>query len=1118
MRRARVARLGPTMSRGMHNPGFDPWDSNIEPGPAPLGLAGREHTVFAWLRAKNVVVAQAYRRLIELSRADPSEDPLATLLAMHLCRELMNTLPRQFGVARSASVSYSSKLNDIIKVWPKPPDGERGKMPDRARRQLVALLDEQEASTTRPDEFVAFLLTINPAARAWVPPHVTSHWDRIRERALRVTHGLMAIPAVYPSSSDGRAVADDLTDTLYSAVAGHFDTTPTIEELVREPAPRGQDAGRVAAAIVTPAQAFRFFREARVEWFPVLAADPRFFGSPKDTANVEGGYIYPPWPEGDLILRAAASFPDEVLATLNKVAKSRNQAVLAGVVGILNALPIAQATRWVERHRGWPDQDQVVVTNARSLGELAAKIANDRDDQLAWELLWRVIKPLWDQRTDTMGDFLLGQALATIEERIIPAQAPAAVTFLLAKAPKMIKQSVRPFEASVSWLDRFDQEPEFAHDRMPWRVVQTLYRMALRLPSPEFAQVGAALRTERTEVLRRLGVALLAARPADDPIGVAEVISDPQRWDNVNTTAEFQSLAGASLALLDAATRDGLVDYIVLARDVTARYDDAFGGSADGPAREQVVAGWRSAYLWPARDQLTPAEAERTGPLVKPAAREGRRGMRLDQEPSPLSTAEMGSMGPRAVFEFLRTWRPTDRWSGPDEATVAGQLGAAVAADPSTWGRELVNADGLAPVYAYQIVEGFRTALRTGPEFDLAPLVDWLNQFVTIVDAGDGWRSSVERHAMGFLDDAITYRLTSVVDRAGRVADLVITLLGAPPKTKVEEASDLDLLTKSFNSTVGQAIYAGCRLVFAIAESAGSEAERLADALEERAITDRSAVTRTAFGRGLPWLISAPVIDTKALVEQLLEPNDPGATVAWNAYVLAWKPLDDVARRTKDFYAAAAANAGSDQQVGQRPFDLRERVGQHLVIIALRGTVDEAGDWLTDFYEHAPDSILADTTRFVADHLALADLPERMAEVAMTTLAERATRGGPMETRALGWASRTAVRQEEVLTRILRPAAARVAGTDDPTGVVGLLVRLDATPCQDVAGVLWRVVEGDEYEALPHLAGDELETVLRRLWTDGDERCRRVARQTIDLLGSRGNGRYGVIIRDVPAG
>ena len=64
------------------------------------------------------------------------------------------------------------------------------------------------------------------------------------------------------------------------------------------------------------------------------------------------------------------------------------------------------------------------------------------------------------------------------------------------------------------------------------------------------------------------------------------------------------------------------------------------------------------------------------------------------------------------------------------------------------------------------------------------------------------------------------------------------------------------------------------------------------------------------------------------------------------------------------------------------------------------------------------------------------------------------------------------------------------------------------------AAVLWNVVEGDHYEALPHLAADELETVLRRLRASGDLRCRRVARRIINLLGARGYENYGVLLGD----
>lgn len=655
-------------------------------------------------------------------------------------------------------------------------------------------------------------------------------------------------------------------------------------------------------------------------------------------------------------------------------------------------------------------------------------------------------------------------------------------------------------------------------------MVQALYGEVLRLPAHEFASVGTELRGRREEVLRRLGIALLAARPTDDADGVHAVISDPGRWDHRNSTTrdEFRALCASALPVLDEATRRGLITYVVTAADINERYDEAFAGQDDAPSRTQMVQDWRSLYLGAVASGLTEEEAEAVGPLSPPETptRRRRRGV-IEREPSPISSDDMAAKDPAEVVSFLLSWQSSLTFAGADKTTVAAELKVAVAGSPARWAEALAHGDRRLPlVYAYQAIEGLRSALGDGAAFELGYAVDWLTQVVgDRSDDRDGWRTSVERAALTLIEDAVKHTPAAVTSLARPIADLVISLIGAPEGEGVFlDSANVDLLTESLNSTPGEAIDVGARLVYALAERSGAEARRLVEALDAQAVAQRSPVISASFGRALPWLVSVPGVQTTDLVDHLLAPDDPASDLVWGTYVLAWSPINAVVVRTADFYARAARAAGEDQPVGRRPVDPRERLGQHLVKFDLRQTVPEAHAWLIDFYESAPDSILAHTTRFVADHLRLEDLTADAAGRAIDILAGRSVAAGPAEAHALGWASRTVTRPSDILVRVLKPAAARFTGTDDPGGVMSLLARDEPYACRDVAVVLRSVIDGDRYEALPHIAGDDLKVVLRRFLSGGDPACRRSAKETIDRLGAQGFAEYGSLLDEPGAG
>jgi len=94
-------------------------------------------------------------------------------------------------------------------------------------------------------------------------------------------------------------------------------------------------------------------------------------------------------------------------------------------------------------------------------------------------------------------------------------------------------------------------------------------------------------------------------------------------------------------------------------------------------------------------------------------------------------------------------------------------------------------------------------------------------------------------------------------------------------------------------------------------------------------------------------------------------------------------------------YEMAAAAVRHRRQAAHDALDLRRRNRQHLSVLAMWGVPDKANVWLDQFLELAPTQIVAETSRFIADFLTLADLSDEAAIRVIAILKVRLLKAGP---------------------------------------------------------------------------------------------------------------------------
>jgi hypothetical protein len=1100
----------------------------------PEALAPREAEVYRGILGYNAMLAETYRRAISLTRGLGPVDRLAPVLGLHLCRELMNALPNVIdkggGLAR---VEYRSEFNQVVAAWPPDPDGTRtGEVPEAARAILLDLLAQHEASETRAGAYARMVKRLDPSS--WKVPTVTAdkQWAAIHERALAVAHHLMRVPRVgWPSITEARQTVDELTDVLFVMLAPHYVTTDALDELLARTAPTVDDARQVARLLGLHQQATHFFSRAEPAWLDPLIAHGGFFDpGPAYVPADEPGYIrYPPWPQGEFLLRATADSPGVVLAQLlphGRVPKPRlseNPYVVRTVVEILLAAPIALVARHLAKPVGWPEHSRVNTITAKGLTQLALRLIEAGEAARGYAIAAQVVRALDATERSGMADYLLGQCLAILVDGVEalgdPDRSARLAKFLIDELRRLAQPK---YEFSTTWLPSFenrDHDEHLWHDR-PWRLLLAANRAAQSLPAEPLAALVERLLRQPRESMKRLGLALVAKRHEDLMPIANKIVSDAETWEGGATDVEFRDVVRASFGDLRPAARSALVTYALAARRIRRRHRQARRRGVDEPAAEWV-SGWRSVLLASVSDQLTASERRRLGTLT-PVSDEPRRGVhRIEPVRPPLSAAELTSRPVADVVEFLNTWVPSGGVFGADKPTLAVELRTAVLSDPVLWGARIAEMGEIGLVYSTQVLRGFEEVEQNREEpVDWAKVLSWIRSCLDAPPAEDEWRLEAERASASAIERVARKRALDGGEGAAATR-LLVPLLRSPdpdPEQAARGPTVADVLMLSLKSVRGEAITAGTWLLHRLLEDetddAGTAAE-LGDELAAVLARERTALVAVSFGRGLPLLLEADEKKRDHRWRDLLltEADESFCSAVWQGYLLTWtRPIRAIIDAAADFYRSSTEAIESLDVERREPLSVVEQLGHHLALLHLWASIPDAEALLRRFFELARDEDRSTIARFIADHLAVEGQSEAAIDRAISFLTSRVASTGEREGEALLWASRSRYRRDGILFDIVLPAIDAGHGEADFGDVLRLMVEFAAKRPGPVATALQGLMQRDRWHSIPVIAAEDLATILGILLASGDENAQRGATKIINDLGALGYHTYRTLL------
>lgn len=1084
---------------------------------APLRLTETEQVVHDRLteresHASAPRLADAYLRILGLSR---SGDPIDGVLAAHLVRELLAALPRVAGVGPiRGHTDYESHVRAIADVW--PDTARRAPPPKAAVVRLQELLEDHDRASNRARASVDGLLrALDPGRAAHIPDASVTRWLDLARRGSGFAHAIKETERELPDPDAIRRLADELTTTLFAALAPWFVAIEEVDRRLAARAPTAHDASVVLRLLTTQSQVRYFYDRADARWLRPLAAVDRGFTHPPGLIEMEDGWLAPDWPQGRYLARVGGLEPEEVRRLASRVSASDNPLVVQLLVKIARALPSSSAATlvpWLCSRLATPIRVEYLAVE---IAKLVEALANGGHPDAAARLFLAAARHVSS----------LGRERSWHLERVLgPTESVAGSVGTIGPGIwKLLDGALRKDRArrrySKLWLRNIDRRPGRRVDNV-WLLANAAYRLLLAGPLEHSAQFAATLLARRDAVARRVALAAIADRPdlLKDP---DDLILQAAIWDEAGSTRyEYRRALGAAWPRASELARSALLAYAAEAAEAGQIIDRLDIAGIVEPA-DEVIRGWRSRLLHRIADQLPDDWLQEFGPLdVVAEDRLPEASLAWRGTSGPIEETELAALDVDGVIALLANWsEPTER--SCDAPTLEGLAGTAGEVIPSRLEEFAPLVDRivlLRPQILAAITGGIERAMRGGqlgnPHLGVQFVLD-LAEHLQPTSTDDQQRQ-VLRDVAGTVTLAANKELLEP-QAFPRARSLLRRMLEEEPAggwndRSVSEEWDAGLV--ALNTLRGEVATALLELMFE-ARRLGLEDEfqELSGLLRQGVLHPDGAIPiRASIGMRLPWLLGHDVGRQAEWVECLLGSDVPAAQrdACFQGYLLYARIFSESVELLRGAYGRAVVELAADDNRDRGLRDEREHLGIHVAWAHLTGSRAEAEEqWLATFFSRAPDAVRAHVARWIAEQAASDDSDEGARNAARAFLRARVVEADPSEAAseldAVSWVAPAVNRSEEVLIEIILPALEKTRGrTENESGVAELAARLAQTQPLPAARALRLLVEGDELHSLPHVAADPLRRGLETLMASNDGGARRVAEETIHTLGAQG--------------
>ena len=562
-------------------------------------------------------------------------------------------------------------------------------------------------------------------------------------------------------------------------------TLEELDSLLGIQSPTQDDIKRLSELLKHPTHVEYFF--LRLTWPGWLTPleEHGFFSKPSEGIS-EGDYImFPTWPLSKYLIKVAGEKPREVMDIIKSMKETDNFRVHINLIHCALRMPSSVAKEMVPLAKKWITlpYPNLVPTE---LAELCIKLSNENEVEPALDLLETLldvksrdgeIPVSLKEAQPHFGIWWYEQILNKVVFIVLKKEPCKVIKILCSKLSKAIRLE-RPDEdsfyndLSYIWRPAIENHSQNMDDRDVKNLLVTTIRESLETIGKSdkkiFNNCYQSLSKFSYPIFRRIELQLMRLFP--DLLGseIQNALSQKKVFEDICLWHEYYHLIREQYSKLPRRLKENILKWIEEGPDIKrfeSWYKERRNTLPTQEEKDAYEANWQTSYLSALKDVVPLEWKERWNELVAKYGEPDNPDFHFYTEPvrvgptSPLTKEEVKKRTPQEVVNYLRTWKPSKDFSAPSMEGLGRILSEVISEDPSNYVRVCLEFKTLHHVYIYNLISGFREAVKKGNVFDWSPVILFCNDILTTSETD-------EIHA----DEANLYDWKSV---KGAIADLL---------------------------------------------------------------------------------------------------------------------------------------------------------------------------------------------------------------------------------------------------------------------------------------------------------------------------------------------------------
>jgi hypothetical protein len=751
------------------------------------------------------------------------------------------------------------------------------------------------------------------------------------------------------------------------------------------------------------------------DWISPLKRRERFSNPPP--AEIRDDSIrFPPWPEGEYLLRMASKSPQEVFNAINeKWYQSDNHSIHDLILRIAAELPPALAAQMAKAEAMWASrQKRFYLLYSHRAEPLIIKLAQNNEVDAALKLLDPILSVQAPDGKRADKEIVLDGTAVRLSVDPVGREDPwniqklvAAVGSELAKSEpagtlSMLSQKLSEAveihqndrrsddDFSTIWRPQIAAEDRGQLLDVFVAAVRDVGLSIVRNSETGYETVVKIFETQKWPIFKRLEYYVLSDTTTLSEVIVSRMLTKRDLYQSATANPEFKQFLSNWISKVPEETRQKVFEIVDSGPDLN-RYSRYLGGQeARGlrsEAEQWITDKWHLEWLTVLEKAIDNSRCDVLTSLTekygRPQSARMIGGFRAISDASALSLDEMKELSIGSLMSYLRNWEPPPEWDPekPNRAGLGGILQLWVKENPGWFTENLgcFEDDALHPTYLRSMIDAFSEVLKGDSDFDIYAVVrtiEWLlrNTTPTASDKSDwdedpGWNWAHMSSAR-FLAELFLHPQRLDLSRHNELWP-ALNLIAENPSPLPEDENHLqeksDFGIHALNSIRSVGIEAVMRYAGWIKESNSgitADSVELSDVFALLGkhldpVTDGSIAVREMFGMHfnlLAWLDQEWL--EKHLSKLFPKKFEVLDRFAWNSYLLFSRPvvrlLPAMRFRYERAINALQSNIGAVN-------DSERALGNHLINYYKWGVIEVNDTLLASYFSKASPSLRAQT-------------------------------------------------------------------------------------------------------------------------------------------------------------